>query len=316
MRKSKSVYVMLAGGLGNQLFQLACAYSRTSEDVYLDVSLANPRVNEFGFVDISDFRLGPEVKFFNPAGSKHITSRAANFILRSGIKPKKFEEFKIVQKSANWITSILLSRRTRTWVDVSQGLDNGYFNLPSKRRNEYLIGYFQSHRWLSHDDFKVHFKNIALKKKCEELDAFLEEEKGFNAVLVHVRLGDYKLERDFGIPDSSYYMEALTRINEIEKIERIWLFSDEPNEAIQFCPEQFRDLVRVVPEFNEKSAVTLEAMRHAKSYVIANSSLSWWGAKLSYAERPLVIAPAPWFKAKPEPTDIVPEDWIRLRAWD
>jgi len=27
----------------------------------------------------------------------------------------------------------------------------------------------------------------------------------------------------------------------------------------------------------------LEAMRYAKSYIIGNSSLSWWGAKLSYS---------------------------------
>jgi hypothetical protein len=316
MRKSKSVYVMLAGGLGNQLFQLACAYSRGATDVYLDVSLANPRVNEIGLVDISDFSLGPKVKYFNPTGSKVITSRAANFILRSGIKPKPFEELKLVRWLANLITSVLLSARGRNWVRVSQGLNNGYFNLPSKKGNEYLIGYFQSHKWLDCEDHRAQMKNIRLKKDCEELNTFLDQEREFNPVLVHVRLGDYKLESDFGIPDPSYYVRALTHINEIKKIERLWLFSDEPDEAIQYCPEKFRDLVRVVPKFDEKSAVTLEAMRHAKSYVIANSSLSWWGAYLSYSENPLVIAPTPWFKAKPEPKNIVPEDWIRLKAWD
>ena len=316
MHKRKSVYVMLAGGLGNQLFQLACAHSRGAEVVNLDVSLANPRVNDFGKVDISDFDLGPNVKFFGPAVSKRVTSRAANFVLRSGMKPKPFEQWMPVRWFTNLITSILLSFRTRTIVTVAQGLNNGYFELTPRSGTEYLIGYFQSHRWLDQPAARNQMRGIKLKAEDEELNSFLEDEKGFNPVLVHIRLGDYKLEKDFGIPDRLYYEVALSQISKQFGFDRIWLFSDEPEEAISLCPETVRDLVRVVPEFGGKSAVTLEAMRHAKSYVIANSSLSWWGANLSYSENPLVIAPNPWFKSKPEPRDIVPQNWMRLGGWN
>jgi hypothetical protein len=71
-----------------------------------------------------------------------------------------------------------------------------------------------------------------------------------------------------------------------------------------------------VPDFEGSAAETLEAMRHAKNYILGNSSLSWWGAKLSYSKTPIVIAPNPWFKAAPEPRDLIPADWSRIEAFD
>lgn len=316
MLKEKKVYAMLAGGLGNQLFQLACAHSRGAEVVNLDVSLSNPRVNNSGKVDISDFDLGPNVNFFEPTVSKHITSRAANFILRSGMEPKHIEDWMPIRWFTKLFTSILLSIRTRTFVDVAQGLNNGYFEIPPRTGNEYLIGYFQSHRWLNQPAVRYQMQRIRLKIANEELSTFLNEEKKFNPVLVHIRLGDYKLEKDFGIPNHSYYENALIHIRKQSGIDRIWLFSDEPDEAISYLPKSFRYLVRVVPNFDGKSAVTLEAMRHAKHYVIANSSLSWWGANLSYSGNPTIISPTPWFKSKPEPREIIPSNWVRFSGWN
>jgi hypothetical protein len=155
-----------------------------------------------------------------------------------------------------------------------------------------------------------------LKADSPQLNQFLEEEKGLKSVLMHVRLGDYRLENSFGILGRDYYLDALNEIQETKGIERIWLFSDEPAEAINYVPLSFREKIRVVPDFEGRAAVTLEAMRYADSYIIANSSLSWWGASLSYAINPLIIAPSPWFKSKPEPKDIIPGNWKRINAWD
>jgi hypothetical protein len=316
MPKPKSIYVMLAGGLGNQLFQLAGALSRDSDICKLDTTLANPRVNVHGKVDISDFNLGQNVVFFAPRFSKMVVARAANYVLRSGMQPKFLENWGPVSLVTNFVTSILLSMRTKEIVRVIQGLNNGYFDMRRSGRKEYLIGYFQSYKWLDQENVGRKMRKIKLNEGNSQLNQFLKDEKGQKSVLVHVRLGDYRLEKDFGILSKGYYEMALNEIEHKMGVERIWLFSDEPENAVSFIPEAFRERIRIVPNFDGKASVTLEAMRYADSYIIANSSLSWWGASLSYAVNPLIIAPVPWFRTKPEPTDLVPLSWTRVNAWD
>jgi hypothetical protein len=50
------IYLVLAGGLGNQLFQIACAKSiAKDEDVGVIVNLLNPRLNSQNRVEVSEF---------------------------------------------------------------------------------------------------------------------------------------------------------------------------------------------------------------------------------------------------------------------
>ena len=54
----------------------------------------------------------------------------------------------------------------------------------------------------------------------------------------------------------------------------------------------------------------MSACRH---HVIANSSLSWWGAWLDPRPDKLVVAPKQWFRdPELDSSKIVPADWIRL----
>jgi hypothetical protein len=149
----------------------------------------------------------------------------------------------------------------------------------------------------------------------DEYCNFVAESSGRQVVAVHVRLGDYKQEDGFGIPTSEYYECALQMLQAEEPIDEIWLFSNEPSEALSYLPTMYHGLTRIVPDFNGSAATTLQAMRIADRYVIANSSLSWWGAFLSYSKFPTVIAPKPWFISSPEPAELIPSHWMRLDAW-
>jgi hypothetical protein len=54
-------------------------------------------------------------------------------------------------------------------------------------------------------------------------------------------------------------------------------------------------------------------MAACKHYVIANSSLSWWGAWLGRASDKKIIAPKKWFNTPTKDTkDLIPLDWERL----
>jgi hypothetical protein len=62
------------------------------------------------------------------------------------------------------------------------------------------------------------------------------------------------------------------------------------------------------------TAETFTVMRQGHGFIIANSSFSWWAARLSTAADPLVIAPKPWFKNLDEPDNLIPPEWVRIDA--
>jgi hypothetical protein len=131
-------------------------------------------------------------------------------------------------------------------------------------------------------------------------------------LVVHVRLGDYLVEGGFGTLDQSYYLKAIGKAMELGDFGKIWMFSDEPSDAIRRLPSLPGLEVRVMPAFEESPATALEVMRMGKGYVIANSTFSWWGASLSYQPNPVVVYPYPWFKSIDSPLDLVPPNWLPI----
>jgi hypothetical protein len=133
-------------------------------------------------------------------------------------------------------------------------------------------------------------------------------------LIVHVRLGDYKNEKDFGLPSEEYYAHAVRLLMKTDTYSKIWLFPDEPELARNRIPSEFRALVRVIEEIDNSPASTLELIKYGKGYVIVNSSFSWWGAFLAHYNLAKVIAPSPWFSNLDNPVDFIPKTWIQLSA--
>jgi hypothetical protein len=158
--------------------------------------------------------------------------------------------------------------------------------------------------------------SIKVKKPQPEFQRFVDLAKVEKPILVHVRLGDYLSIDTFGIPSQEYYRQAITYILANSTLNNIWLFSNEPDKAIAMLPESFRVQIRVVPDSGLTPAETLELMRHCHSYVIANSTFSWWGAYLSYNLESIKVGPTPWFKGEPSPKDIIPGSWKTFQAFE
>jgi hypothetical protein len=54
-------------------------------------------------------------------------------------------------------------------------------------------------------------------------------------------------------------------------------------------------------------------MASCKNFVIANSSLSWWGAWLGSRQGKIVVAPRQWFKGGTNTIeDLIPPNWISI----
>jgi hypothetical protein len=308
-------YVFLTGGLGNQLFQLAAGLSRNSQQVVFDCGLGIPRLNKDGAPDILDFQLPASAQFKFSGKPNKVFSKFSGYVLRQGLVPPGKEKIFGLPSLILLLLGKLLFFRFGQQVKVVQARDNGFFVMTEEPRNEYLVGYFQSYRWPDLPNVAKQLNSLSLVNPSEQLISFIQENSTVQSVMVHVRLGDYKNQDNFGIPSPNYYRQALQEIGESRLIEKILLFSNEPKLAVKYIPTEYQNLISVVPDFNGSAAETLEAMRHARNYIIGNSSLSWWGAKLSYSQCIKVIAPRPWFKESPEPNELIPPEWSRIDAF-
>jgi hypothetical protein len=313
-----NIHLHLTGGLGNQLFQLAAAASRSELPLHIESTLGKPRLNTNGKPDFSDFYFPFKFEHLinsNTSTYKYFMSKTAGYILRQGLDPRGVEQNRLFCWITKMLASLVLSIGFRKSISVVQATDNGYCNLPKPKKNEYLVGYFQSYRW--HDVLKSNesFNGIRLIKPSNQYLEFLSSLKEKSNIMVHIRLGDYLNEPTFGVPGPKYYEVALTEILKDRDFDSIILFSNDPQAGLEIMPTAFRSKVIIAPDFSGSAAETLEAMRNMNAYVIGNSSLSWWAATLRYDKSAQVYCPAPWFRHKKEPTDLIPSEWNRIKGW-
>lgn len=313
--RSKRLTLFLAGGLGNQLFQYAAALSESSGKIVLDITLGNPRVSQNGLPCLLDFDLPNRNTVIAYRQEKEFFFKTAWFLLRFGIAPKKAENSFFARWIIKGLGTLVLSLWVRRPTKLILATNNGYFRIPDRFKHAYFLGYFQSFFWASIPNVQKKLKAMRLINPSEEYMEFERVKSNSRALAIHVRLGDYRLDSGYGILDKNYYSQALEYIQSINPITDIWLFSNEVDEALKLIPGCYHAIITVVPEFNGSASETLAAMRLAGDYIIGNSSLSWWGAFLCVHEKPIIVAPKPWFRGYSEPCMIVPEGWHRIPGW-
>jgi hypothetical protein len=313
--KIKRNYLYLTGGLGNQLFQLTALLALSGErELVIDCVNGIPRANDSGVPDSCKFDFPRISLSHHDSEFPVLIKRAIGYCLRSKIQPKSLESVLQLPRVAQLVTSILISFNLRNlvWVRVCRGV--GFDSkIKESRLNTFFIGYFQSYKWLEMARSKNNL-TFKLSHPSELVNSFNSLALTENPLVVHVRLGDYLVEGGFGTLDQSYYLKAISKAMELGDFGKIWMFSDDPLEAIKRLPNDLRLEVRVMPAFEESPATAMEVMRMGKGYVIANSTFSWWAASLSNQPEPVVIYPYPWFKLIESPLDLVPPNWLPINT--
>jgi len=190
---------------------------------------------------------------------------------------------------------------------VRQAVGVGFTPLTEKKSNAYLIGYFQSYKYL--DLVNSVIKKIKVANPGKELLQVMQDAEKESPLVVHFRFGDYLQEDKFGQPSNKYYREAIQEMWNSGRYKKIWVFSDEIEIAKSLFPSEFISHVRWMENIDKSSVSTLEAMRLGKGYVLANSTFSWWGAYLSHTDQAVVIAPSPWFQGMESPESLIPKNW-------
>ena len=289
----------IIGGLGNQMFQYACARALSlRQEAPLRVATDQfPLFHSHnGFEIASTFRCRPQfatradmvgmLGWQSPPGIRRLLARPA-------ITP--------LQKRA-WVQEPSL----RYWSGIEQ-----------VRAPAYLSGYWQSELYFSShiQDIRSDFQ-FDLEWDAPDL-AVREQLQAGTSVSVHVRRGDYTTAKNKGIYAGctlDYYRAALRHVRQKAPGARIFLFSDDPHWAQTNLQPEFGEMVIVSHNRGARSSRDMRLMSLASHHVIANSSFSWWGAWLNDSPDKIVVAPRQWFvdESRRDSSDLVPAKWIRL----
>ncbi len=313
MANRRTITIALTGGLGNQLFQLAAALSCAGNGtVQILKQQGKPRTNNSGNPELLSFSLPENVRVISGGYFKWLSSKIIGYNLRVGFNPTEWERRFLPY--IHFLSSTSLFLLTGRFWAIAVADNIGFPSSLNLRRNTLLIGYFQTDRFIK----QIGIHNFI--SRPPSIDSLVDEYRRLSELemplVVHVRLGDYRSEANIGILSSNYYSANYQSLLSTGKYQKIWLFSDEPDEAIKLFSSNLIPKVRVIDSLKLSSAQTLEVMTFGKGYLIANSTFGWWGAYLSKTANAKVIAPMPWFINLPEPKFLVPENWYRAEGFN
>ncbi|MFA7284753.1 MAG: alpha-1,2-fucosyltransferase, partial [Candidatus Absconditabacterales bacterium] len=140
--------------------------------------------------------------------------------------------------------------------------------------------------------------------------AIVREMEQTNSIGLHVRRGDYVGSALGGICDKTYYENAIEFIKSKVQNPTFFIFSND----IQRCKDNLKtgDKSHFIDgNKGENAYKDMVLMSHCKHNIIANSSFSWWGARLNNNPEKIVIAPMRRHQTM-EYANTVPSERIRL----
>lgn len=316
MFSEKSIGLYLTGGLGNQLFQFAAALSFSNkQEIEIFEKLGRPRLNQKGDPELFSLTVPQIASITRRYEDSKLLRKSSGYLLRSTIWPNNFERFIIFRFLVDLATSIIQTLSFGKLFYPISISDVGYQTIKVNKLVAYLfspflIGYFQSFIWPQEVISKL--RSLNLTYEGPDLKRLKHEAESQPPVVIHVRRGDYKKESTFGLPGEKYYRDAMSIINRKYPTSPIWVFSDEEPEARKILNWLPSERVKYIRDVDGESAASLMAMRLGCAYVIANSTFSWWGAFLSFSDKPLVVTPKPWFIGQDEPKLLIPIGWYRI----
>lgn len=280
------------GGLGNQMFQYASARqlaTRLGTDLLLDVTqFQTYKLHDYAIhrFPLKSAEMSAEMAMHRPL---RFGGKLWKRLFCSGCPPLKL----VREKGLAW-----------------QAL------LANAADNSYLVGYWQSESYFATMRPQL-LQELTLTESADGRDAeIIDEMRSTTSVAVHVRRGDYVSNAAtnlvHGTCDSAYYQRSVTLLADQYGPLKLFVFSDDP----AWCRDNLRlghPTVFVDHNDTQRNCEDLRVMSHARHFVVANSSFSWWGAWLSTSVEKTVCAPARWFRtAKNDETDIVPRTWHRM----
>lgn len=267
------IIIQIAGGLGNQMQQYALYRKLLSlgKDVKLDLSWFSK--------DIQKNMLAPrsfELPLFVNLPYEEATKEEVDLFLKRGVVSKFVG--KVLKKLHIWS-----SENPKVFVETKM-----YHPEIFDMDDMYITGYFACQKYYgdimnelkqlfvfpthSDPDLETRNKTIITKMECEP------------SVSVHIRRGDYlspeNVEILGNIATKEYYDSAINYFLEKDPNTHFYVFTSDH----EFAYENYGDESRyTIVDWNtgKDSLQDLRLMSHCKGNICANSTFSFWGARLN-----------------------------------
>ena len=321
----RGIYVNLTGGLGNQLFQLAAGLVAAGPDpLFLIPTFGSARVLPGGETAISGANLPSNVRFAEFECKKPVAwllTRAINFQLRMSMTEGSLagaaKLLDVRERVIRLFTLAMTGSSVPMLAASNVGYDPRLLDL-DKSDGVFLIGYFQSWRYLALGDVLEKVRSIVLANASSAVrDDLATRAQRVSPLIVHIRRGDYRGDATIGLLSADYYRDAVKLALNRGEVAEVWVFSDEPEVARGIVGNFASDIPMLFVDEVYRSLTSLEVLRImtlGRSFVLSNSSFSWWAATLSESDSAAVVAPDPWFAKRREPRDLCPPAWKRLQG--
>jgi len=313
--RKKELVVSIGGGLGNQLFQFAATQRfSASHEIYIEKEFLKPRNYTNGISELESVRFPIAFRVKHVKDLNGILSKSLGYLLSRSSKKKLTTRFQIVFLiiiKAFCTLYLMICCRKYYKIVVSDNL--GYSALDLREKNYWLIGYFQSYLYLDAHALNF-FREIEPVSPSKNFDNLFNKAKEARPCIIHLRLGDYLKENEFGIPSRKYYDDAIKHLLDSGFNGQFWVFSDDLAEAkVRLNRVDVRDISYISTE-KLSSIEVLKVMSQGSCFVIANSTFSYWAATISISNVHSVIAPKTWFSQLSEPDRLIPQNWLRIES--
>jgi hypothetical protein len=297
-----NIIAQLQGGLGNQLFQYATARAlayRENASLQLDTAWFEMRHHDVSVRDfeLTEFQIDAELLSQFPLRKRPKRIRKI-FQTLFPISPYIYQESKPYQ------------------------FDKKLIQLPSslyQTQNLYLLGYWQSYKYFS-DIRDLLMRELQPRAELSvNYHNFLRAVEDQTSVMVHIRRGDYvylqSAAKVHGFLGIEYYNKGMQILVERNPEVRFFVFSDDIEWAKNHLPLQDKITYIQTPADELSTTQELFLMSRCKHHLIANSSLSWWGAWLAHGNdaQHKVLAPRFWTNDHNiNWQDLIPDSWERI----
>lgn len=269
------IIIQVAGGLGNQLQQYALyrKFVRMGKEARLDLSWFDEGKENDGKTKATSRSL--ELAYFDRLVYEACTEEEKERLIGSDGLSGKIRR-KLLPSTVHWFHESKM-----------------YHPEILKFEDMYLSGYFACEKYYGDILYDLREK-IQFPPSDNPLNREMAQEmRNCSSVSVHVRRGDYLNEENkamFGnICTDDYYRKAMEIIKDEVKDARFYIFSDDSSYAKQ--KYQGEEFTVVDINHGKDSFYDMWLMSNCKHNICANSTFSFWGARLNGNEGKIMIRP-------------------------
>ncbi len=279
------IIIRLKGGLGNQLFQYA-------------------------FGRLLSLKYGAHVKYKFSGDKKDIQRDYKLDYFNTRVEIAADEEFAKTRYPFGIFSKLIEIIKIKVFRQFNMGYSARLFN----KKDGYLEGYWQSHKYL--EPIKKELSEELILKNPIDGNKYpiIKQMEETNSVCVQIRRGDYvsnsKNISEYVTFGMEYYENAFKLIKEKIKDPTLFVVSDD----IEWCKKNIKTDLPIIftdpaiPDYENFIIAT-----HCKHDIIANSSFAFWIAWLNKNPSKIVIAPKKWNnRYQSEYKDLLPKEWITL----